>query len=225
MKEIYEVLMPVVEHPALDPARTAVVIIDMQKLDAHRDYGFGKKLREHGRDHLAHEYFDRVESTVVPNQVTMTDAARRANIPVIFVRIAAHNGSTNANLQYRLWNIVPRFSDPESEILAELGPHAGDTVVEKISTSAFNGSTLEQNLRNLNIERLVVGGVNTNNCVEMTARDATDRGYWVDVVEDCCAALAGPAAHADSIKRMNFGVSRVVSTEQAVQEFDRSQTE
>lgn len=45
-------------------------------------------------------------------------------------------------------------------------------------------------LRNLGIETLVIGGVVTNRCVETTARDATDRGYQVILVNDGTATYS-----------------------------------
>lgn len=222
MSGIYDILMPRVDHPEVEPRQTALVVIDMQYLDAHRDFGFGRRLAEHGALHLAEEFFTRLDD-VVPRQVELLEAARAAGVQVVFVRIKAlrHDGA-DANLHYRTWGVPPEPGSREEDILDELAPLAGDVVVDKVATSAFNGSQIDAVLRNLGICKLLVCGVNTNNCVEMTARDATDRGYWVEVVSDACAALAGDAAHASALERLDFGLSRVRSSAQVVAELSAS---
>jgi nicotinamidase-related amidase len=50
----------------------------------------------------------------------------------------------------------------------------------------------------------MVGGIVTNGCVELTARDAADRGYWVTLVSDGCAAFT-PELHANALERITDG--------------------
>lgn len=59
-------------------------------------------------------------------------------------------------------------------------------------------------MRNLGIEHLLITGIVTNGCVELTARDAADRGYWVTLVSDGCAAST-PELHANALERMTDG--------------------
>ena len=77
----------------------------------------------------------------------------------------------------------------EHEILEELVPRDNELVIDKNASSAFNGTGIDQLLRNLNLETLVIAGMATDMCVETTARDAADRGYNVIVVEDAVATF------------------------------------
>ena len=62
-------------------------------------------------------------------------------------------------------------------------------MITKRGVSAFMASDLEPILKNKRIGTVLLAGVATNFVVEGTAREASDRGYNVVVVADCCASL------------------------------------
>ena len=78
---------------------------------------------------------------------------------------------------------------------------AGADVIE---TNTFNSTSIDQLLRNMGINRLWVTGIVTEGCVEMTARDAADRGLLVTLVSDGCASSTH-VAHEDALQRMGDG--------------------
>jgi nicotinamidase-related amidase len=84
----------------------------------------------------------------------------------------------------------------EHEIVDEVAPGPGELVLDKNSSSPFNGTGIDQLLRNLGVDTLVLAGVATDMCVETTARDAADRGYNVVVASDATATFY--AAHHDA---------------------------
>jgi hypothetical protein len=49
-------------YPVDDARRTALLVVDMQYLDAHPDHGLGLRARERGTAHLLETYFERVKS-------------------------------------------------------------------------------------------------------------------------------------------------------------------
>jgi biuret amidohydrolase len=55
-------------------------------------------------------------------------------------------------------------------------------VIDKTSAGTFNSTAIDQILRNMKVDRLWVTGIVTEGCVELTARDAADRGYFVTLV-------------------------------------------
>ena len=71
---------------SLDTDRTALVIVDMQYVDAHRDHGLGESLRRTHPEVWAY-YFARVEDYVVPNVKRILDAFRRAQMRVIYLTL------------------------------------------------------------------------------------------------------------------------------------------
>ena len=74
-----------------------------------------------------------------------------------------------------------------------VSPQEGEPVVTKRAVSAFAGSDLEKLLQTAGMTTLILSGVATNFVVEGTAREASDRGYNVVVVGDCCASVSQEA--------------------------------
>jgi nicotinamidase-related amidase len=73
-------------------------------------------------------------------------------------------------------------------------------------------------LRNLGIRQLVVAGVLTDQCVDMTVRDGADRGYLVTCVSDACAAPT--KARHDTALRAFGGYCWVADTATIVARFE-----
>jgi ureidoacrylate peracid hydrolase len=99
----------------------------------------------------------------------------------------------------------------EAQFLPDVGPEAGDVVLTKTASSAFNGTTLDRLLRALGIRNLIVCGVFTTNCVESTVRDGADLGYSCIVAEDACGALL-EEMHFASIRAMRNVYALIWST-------------
>ncbi|MBI3078617.1 MAG: cysteine hydrolase [Deltaproteobacteria bacterium] len=101
-------------------------------------------------------------------------------------------------------------------IIEELAPAPDEIVVDKPGKGAFFATDLDLILRTKAITHLIIGGVSTNVCVQSTAREAADRGYWNLVLEDCCAA-ALPELHRYSIEMIKYGggIFGCVSTAEA----------
>ena len=174
----------------LDPASTALVIIDMQYASACRTTGFGRWLAERGRAADGSYRFDRIEQLLVPNIQRLLAHFREAGLPVVFVRLGAQMTGCRdliphlRQLEIAFGNIE---GEREYEILDELAPLPGEAVVTKLSASAFTSSGIEVLLRNLGATCLIFVGVSTSQCVDLTARDAADRGFHCFVVEDAVA--------------------------------------
>jgi len=176
---------------SLHPARTALLIIDMQYASASRRHGLGRLLNESQRDEVGRYRFDRIEQTVVPRIGDLLTFFRANGIRVIFITV----GSTSpdyrdmpAHMRGFAQAVGNTDGAQEHEILEELRPRPGEVVLNKTTVGAFNSTGIDQTLRTLGIEQLAIAGVSTNSCVETTARDAADRGYECVLVEDACGA-------------------------------------
>lgn len=175
---------------ALDPARTALVIIDMQR-DFLEPGGFGAAL---GNDvgQLA---------GAVPHCQALLAAARDAGLLVIHTREGHRPDLTDcppakhrrAPEGIRIGDPGPMGrilirGEPGHGIIPELAPIAGEVVLDKPGKGAFWATELENILRNRGIEALLVAGVTTEVCVSTTVREANDRGFRCLVVADACAS-------------------------------------
>ena len=68
-------------------------------------------------------------------------------------------------------------------------PLDGEAIYRKTVNSAFIGTSLEEDLKNKNIQRLVVVGMTTNHCVSTTVRMAGNLGFETYVVSDATATF------------------------------------
>lgn len=169
---------------------TALVVVDMQKLDAHPDFGLGLKARAAGVGHVFDYYWQAVRCAL-DNQQRLLSAARAAGIQVIYTRIATLTRSArDVGNQHRNVNTAVPKDSVDAEILSEIAPAVDDIVLSKTSSSPFNSTAIHQLLHNLGVDTLIVCGVVTNGCVEGTVRDASDLGYSVIMVPDASAAVS-----------------------------------
>jgi nicotinamidase-related amidase len=203
----------------LSPPRTALIVVDMQYVDAHPEWGIGRAAREAGNGEAFAEYWPAVERALAAQQ-RLLEIARRKHVQVIFTRIATQTrDARDVGRQHRLVGLrVPRDSR-DACILDELPVGPDDVVLSKVSSSPFNSTAIDRLLRNLDIDTLLVCGVVTNGCVEGTVRDASDLGYQVIMVEDACAAVT-PALHQAAITNLKDGFCNVRTTDDVIAELD-----
>jgi nicotinamidase-related amidase len=111
----------------------------------------------------------------------LLDKARSAKAPVIHVR---HKGPGKA-------------FNPSStgyEIVKQLAPRDGETVVDKGLPNAFAGTELARHLAGASRKNLIVGGFMTHMCISATVRSATDHGFMCTVAADTVATRDLPDA-------------------------------
>jgi nicotinamidase-related amidase len=175
---------------AVDLAKTALVIIDMQR-DFLEPGGFGEAL---GND------VSRLAAAVEPCRAVL-DAARRRGLLVIHTR-EGHRADLSDAPPAKVERGAPSLrigspgpmgrilirGEPGHDIIAALYPASGEPVIDKPGKGAFYQTELELMLRNRGIENLLVCGVTTEVCVNTTVREANDRGYRCVVLADCCAS-------------------------------------
>ncbi|PZQ50386.1 MAG: isochorismatase [Rhodovulum sulfidophilum] len=175
---------------AFDPAATALVVIDMQR-DFLEPGGFGETL---GND------VSLLQAAVGPCARAL-DAARRTGMLVIHTR-EGHRPDLSDAPPAKIARGVPskRIGDPGPmgrilirgeaghDIVSDLYPIEGETVIDKPGKGAFHQTDLEQILRNRGIDTLLVCGVTTEVCVHTTIREGNDRGYRCVAIADACAS-------------------------------------
>jgi len=120
------------------------------------------------------------------------DVARRAAVPVIFVRLGFRNGAPEVSDRNRIFSTLIKNYDMAdasraTQVHSTLEPQDGDVVVTKRRVSAFTGSDLEVILRSRGIDTLVLTGIATSGVVLSTLRQAADLDFEVVVLSDGCA--------------------------------------
>lgn len=224
MHEMYDPwhdLVPGQPEPPFDAGQTALITIDMQYFDAHPDGWMGRVARELGRPEVLAERWQGV-SRILPRIRSLQHACRARGMELVHMRIGYLTKDCRDGARSQPTNLIATRSDAKDyEFLGEVAPQGDEIVINKTTASAFSSTTFDQVLRNLGITRLIVTGIVTNGCVELTARDATDRGYDVTIVEDACAASTAEL-HDNAIARFrHVRLMRVHDTDHVLKLIDR----
>lgn len=184
----------------IDPARSALIIIDMQR-DFLEPGGFGEAL---GNDVAL------LAAAIGPCRA-MLDAARAAGLLVIHTR-EGHRPDLADAPPAKVLRGAPSLrigdpgpmgrilirGEPGHGIIPVLAPIEGEPVIDKPGKGAFYATELEPMLRHRGIEALLVAGVTTEVCVHTTIREANDRGFRCVALADACASYF-PEFHAAAL--------------------------
>lgn len=200
-----------------EPARSALVIVDMQYATGHRTGALAQKMKAEGNS-VTDWRFDRIESLVIPNNQRLIKAMRAAGGKVIYITIgAALADCSDAPVHMRAFfqSVGNYEGQPQHQIIQELAPEPGDPIIRKTSIGAFASTGLDHLLRSLDREHLFMTGVSTNMCVETTAREAADRGYAVTLVEDACATTH-KELHEGTVRNFGRFFGKVRSTNEVI---------
>ncbi len=153
----------------VDPARTALVVIDMQN-----------DLVKQGGSLLVPD----AEATVAPI-TRLLELARASRMRVVYTQDSHRGGDPE-------WEIWPEHCREGSwgwEIITELAPGPDDSVLRKVRYDAFYGTPLDHLLRVWGVDTLVVCGTLANIGVQYTAASAALRWYGVVIPCDAISAL------------------------------------
>jgi nicotinamidase-related amidase len=169
-----------------DPARLALVIIDMQR-DFIEPGGFGAAL---GND------VNRL-APIIPAVGKLLNAFRELGLTVIHTK-ECHRPDladcppakrSRGRCSLRIGDAGPMgriliAGEPGNDFVAALQPRPGEVIIPKPGKGAFHATHLQEELHSRGVTHLLLTGVTTEVCVQTTMREANDRGYECLLVED-----------------------------------------
>jgi ureidoacrylate peracid hydrolase len=203
----------------IDLDRTAVIVVDMQNAFASA----GGMLDIAGID-------VRPAREAVGNARMVCEAARAARLPIIYLTIgyppdqSTAGGPDSPNPQKELALCLMRerpelhgklltFGSWDFQIVDDLTPQPGDTVIVKSRYSGFVGTDLDSVLRSRRIRNLLFAGIASNVCVESTIRDAYFHEYWPVMIGDATMPAGSRDIQAATIYNVQTFFGWVTSSE------------
>jgi ureidoacrylate peracid hydrolase len=186
---------------AIDTAKTAVIVVDMEN-------DFGSK---GGMFDLAGIDISMIQKALGPTAKVLA-AARSANIKVVYLKMGFRPDlsdlgapdSVNRTRHLQRMHVGKTVEAPDgsttrilirdnwgTEIVPQLKPQAGDVVMYKTRFSGFYQTELDNVLKKLGIKHLIFTGCTTSVCVDSTIRDAMFRDYQPVLLADCTGEPIG----------------------------------
>jgi nicotinamidase-related amidase len=175
----------------VDPAHTALIVIDMQRDFIEPDglfatLGIDLSMYAQSKPKLAALLAAaRTTGTTVLHLQNTALADRMSDSPAqIRFNLRMHKDARRNQPPLRY--TIP--GTPGHEFAREFRPLDNELVVAKYRSSGFWGTNLAMLLRSNGIKTVVVAGCTTEGCVESTARDAMFNDFYVVIAQDCVAS-------------------------------------
>lgn len=189
------------------PGHAAVLVVDMQNDFCHSEGAIARQ----GRNVLSAQ-------AMAPTLARFIAQARHCRVPVIFIRqINTEFNQSDAWLEHRMrinpvhFDAVPCRDGSWGADFYAVRPAAGESIVTKHRYSGFHGTDLDLILRSREIKTIILAGVQTNACVECTARDGLIHDYYVVFLKDG-TATESEQVHEWSLRNIHDLVGVVATT-------------
>jgi ureidoacrylate peracid hydrolase len=188
------------EPITIDPARTAVIVVDMEN-----DF-----VAKGGMFDRAGVDISGAQKAIAPTAKVLA-AARQSGLKIIYLKMGyrpdlsdlGSADSVNRTRHLKL-GVGQKIRAPDgresrvlirdtwdTDIVPELKPQANDVVIYKTRFSGFYQTDLDATLKKFGIKYLIFTGVTTSICVESTVRDAMFRDYLCVLLRDCMSEPMG----------------------------------
>lgn len=174
----------------IDPQRTAVLLLDVQKDLV--DITPGLK-----------------QNRVIENMAGVLKAARRRKLPVIHITASVRADFLDLPKDNPLWDGLRKkrqliIGTKGAAIDPRVRPLKNELVLNKTCVDPFLTTNLGQALQNADANTIVLMGLWTNYVVEATARHASDMGYRVFLVREACAS--------NTVENHEFAINKILPT-------------
>lgn len=194
----------------VDPARAALLVHDMQRyfvraFELERD---GQPLP------------DAQINIAIANIRRLLDAAHAANIPVYYTAQPPRQHPADRRLLTDFWGDGLQ-DDENARILDELAPTESDTVLTKWRYSAFVRSPLEEQLKDLGRDQLIIGGIYAHIGCLTTALEAFMRDIQPFMVADALADFT-EKEHRMACEYASGRCARVLNTAEVLENINAS---
>lgn len=107
---------------------------------------------------------------LLDNILGLVDKAHAAGAPVFYIQ---HCDQRDLLQGSPTWELHPRLS-----------PRVSDHILFKVKSNSFEGTNLDEILRSLGVQHLVIAGLVTHGCVKNGCLGGKEHGYQVTLAKD-----------------------------------------
>ena len=154
---------------------------------------------------------------ILPKIKELLEKGRKLGIPIIF----ACDSFLENDFIFKGKHSYSIRGTEGAEVVEDLRPREEDQILLKRRFSAFFKTDLDQTLRLLGVDTVVITGINTHVCVYATAMDSVCNDFYAIVLEDCSASR-DQEVHQGSIEVLRQGglspLLRVMSSDEFLEE-------
>ena len=150
--------------------KPAIIVVDMLK----------DNLKESPRN----PYFQ-AGKTIIPNLQRLLEKGRKKRFPIIFACDSFLQGDFIFGGKMKVHSLR---GTKGAEVIDDLKPEPTDIILPKRRFSAFFKTDLDQTLRVLGVDTIVVTGITTEVCVLMTVMEGLSHDFSAILLEDCSAS-------------------------------------
>jgi nicotinamidase-related amidase len=149
------------------------------------------------------------ENKVLESIARIIQAGRRKQIPIIHITASVRRDFRDIPRDNPLWIAIRQsktliMGTQGAKIHPKVKPLKTELVLNKSCVDPFLSTNLAQALQNADVTTLILMGLWTNYVVEATARHASDLGFRVFIVRECCAS--------NRVENHEFAMGKILPT-------------
>jgi nicotinamidase-related amidase len=169
----------------LTDVESALIVCDPQKLTMSRTGYYARLARKKGVEKELGYYFASLPTTM-KNIKKLLSFFRKTKLTIIFTRFYWQDSPDSLTQSHHPMFDPKEFVEEDFRFLEDLKPKNEEIVLNKICENPFNCTEIDNLLRSLKVNHIIICGVRTPGYLDTMALDATDRGFKVTVVSDSC---------------------------------------
>jgi len=148
----------------------------------------------------------KAQAIIEPLQRLLTHA-REEGWAVVFSNDAHHPDDP----ELRVWGEHAMVGTPEADVIPQLEPHDGEIVSPKRVYGAFDFTGLDEQLKELDVDEVVITGQHTHICVRHSSYGALIRGYKITIPRDAVCGFEG-VDEDDALAYLNMAYGAEITT-------------
>lgn len=150
--------------------------------------------------------------TVIEPCQKLIAAARELDVPVIYT----NDAHVEEDGELAIWGPHAMKGSQGAQIYGAVAPQDGDIVIEKHNYSGFFRTELDDTLKGLGVDSLVVVGLYSNICCRLTCIDAFQHGYKVTIAREAMTSFDESAYESDLEYLKTVAGAETVSVDEAI---------